>query len=67
MNNIKYRRSARPTSNKIAVLVDGRRVGEIGPCVGGWCYRSRSAVGETFRTVEEVKRSLETDTDEGAI
>lgn len=46
---------------KIAVFLDGKRVGNIFSNEKGWIYRTKDGrnQGEWFKTLEECKKSLE--------
>lgn len=49
----------RKVKDGVAVFLDGRRTGIIVAVFGGFCYKTRGAVGETMPSVAAVKRSLE--------
>ena len=50
-------------SERIAVKLDGKHVGDIETVTGGYAYCTKDGKhwGETFPTTAEVKRSLEDD------
>lgn len=55
----------KPAPSGLAVFMAGRRIGMILPKDGGYAYRTAGrndrfrAWGETFATVDEVKKSIE--------
>jgi hypothetical protein len=50
----------------IPVRLDGKRVGTIKPVEGGWQYfpYKHKQGGEIFKTIDEVQKSLEFDSEE---
>ena len=62
MTKITYR--SNPTRTMVSVIIDGRCVGNIMKLAydAGWSYtpHKSSVRGETFKTLAECKKSLET-------